>query len=306
MLHFFLTWNEVSVCNPQRDKGDIMKLKQLNRATSIACILFISSGSATVYGGTMGPKSVDPVGTIYIGAFGGGGSITAHDLSQQGTAFYSASKGGPLAVNALGVASGSSAWIAGGNVGYRWPERLFNFTSSDLTFSPATELEGYYLGGATIAGDDLNNGTTRLVEHDFRVKYPMGTGVFLVNAVLNVNHSYLGEFHPYVGVGAGPAVVSITGANSTQKTPAEPYFNHYNSGTNDTAIAFVAQPKIGVSLDLCKNTNMFVEYRFIYISATDYTFGSTVYPTHVATSNWDVAIGSQYYNMGTIGIQFDL
>lgn len=51
---------------------------------------------------------------------------------------------------------------------------------------------------------------------------------------------------------------------------------------------------------------MFLEYRFLYLSASDYTFGSTVYLTHIATTNWDVKIGSQYYNMATAGIQFDL
>ena len=281
-----------------------MKINEINRSISIACVLFISSASAA-HSGTMGAEA-PALGTIYVGAFGGGGSVTSGNLSQEGTAMYGASKGGPLAVNAIGSSDGSSTWIVGGHLGYQWPSRLLNHINSNWTFAPATELEGYYLGGANIHGDDLNNGTTRLDEHDFHVTYPMHTGVFLVNAVLMADHSSFGNIHPYVGVGAGTAVISITGANSTQKTPAEPGINHYNSGTNDTSFAFAAQPKIGVSFNVNQHTAMFIEYRFLYLSPTDYTFGSTVYPTHVATTNWDVKIGSQCYNMGTVGIQFDV
>lgn len=281
-----------------------MKIKGMNCHTSIACILLISSGA--VYAGTMGVESVAPVGTIYVGAFGGGGGVTSGSYGQYGTAFYSEIAGGPLAVNAKGESNNTSAWVVGGHVGYQWPARLLNHINPNWTFAPAAELEGYYLGGATLSGDDLNNGTTRLTEHNFHVKYPLSTGVFLVNAILNANHADFGKFHPYVGVGAGAAVISVSGANSTQRTPAEPGVNHYNSDSNDTHTAFAAQPKIGVSFDLSPYTNVFVEYRFLYLSASDFTFGSTVYPAHVATSNWDVKIGSQYYNMGTIGLQYDL
>ena len=282
-----------------------MKLKGIHSHMSLACMLLLSSGTG-VYAGTMGAETAAPNDAVYLGFFGGGGAVTSGRLSQEGTAFYTEANGGPLAVNATGAANSSSEWIVGGQVGYQWAGRSFNHINPNWSFAPAAELEGYYLGGATLQGNDLNNGTTRLTEHDFYVSYPLHTGVFLVNAVLNANHSNFSKFHPYVGVGAGAAVISITGANSTQNTPAEPGINHYNSDTSDTSIAFAAQPKIGVSFDLGQHTNMFVEYRFLYLSATDFGFGSTVYPSHVATSNWDVKVGSQYYNMGTIGIKYDL
>ena len=282
-----------------------MKIAGINGCLSLACSLFITFGTA-VYGGTMGTESTNPTGDIYIGAFGGGGDISRSDLSQQGSAFFDMNSGGPLAVNASGESSSSSVWVVGGHVGYLWPSRMLNHTRSNWTVAPATELEGYYIGGSILRGEDVNNGTTRLTEHDFHVTYPMNTGVFLVNAILNVNHSAFEKIHPYVGVGIGTSVISISNAMSTQITPAEPGINHYNSGSSDTTVAFAAQPKVGVSFSLSQNTNMFFEYRFLYLSASDYTFGSTVYPTHVATSNWDVKVGSQYYNMGTIGIQYDL
>ena len=282
-----------------------MKFKGINCHTSLAFMLLLSLGTG-VYAGTMGAEVAVPHDAIYLGFFGGGGVVTNGSLSQEGTAFYTEAKGGPLAVNATGAANNGSEWIVGGHVGYQWAGRLFNHTSPNWTFSPAAELEGYYLGGITLQGDDLNNGTTRLTEHNFHVTYPLHTGVFLVNAVLNANHSNFSNAHPYIGVGAGAAIISITGANATQKTPAEPDINHYNSDTSDTSIAFAAQPKMGVSFNVGQHTNMFVEYRFLYLSGSAFGFGSTVYPSHVATSNWDVKIGSQYYNMGMIGITYDL
>lgn len=293
-------------------EGNAMALKEMNGYRAIACTLLIVS-SAAGHTGVMSAETVSPIDAFYISAFGGGGAIVSSSLYQQGTALYpyGSESGyidnkGPLAVNAIGTFNSNSAWLIGGHVGYRWPARLSNYVNSSWAFSPATELEGYYIGGTNIHGDDLNNNTARLVEHDFHVTYPLQTGVVLVNAVLNVNHSALGQFHPYVGAGAGLAVVSISGANSTQKSPPEPGINHYNSDSNDANTTFAAQPKIGVSFNLNQQTGMFIEYRFLYLAASNYTFGSTSYPTHVATTNWDVKIGSQYYNMASAGIQFDL
>lgn len=272
---------------------------------SILGLFWLSSGSIA-YAGAMGTELAKPQDALYVGAFGGGGAIMANSLQQQGTAFFAESSGGALAVNARGESKSTSAWLVGGHVGYRWPARSLNLAHLNATLAPATELEGYYLGGVTIEGNDQNNDTTRLVEHNFHVTYPMKTSVFLVNGILNGTHTDLGNIHPYIGVGVGTAILSISGANSTQTAPLEPDINHYNSGSSDARIAFAAQPKVGASFRLSQQTSMFVEYRFLYLSATDYTFGSTVYPTHVVTSNWDVKIASQYYNMGTIGVQFDL
>ena len=292
-----------------------MIFKKTKLYASIASILCITS-SAISHAGTMGAEAVAPIGAFYIGGFGGGGGSLSTNLTQQGTALYmytstsgpsNPSNGGPLAVNAFGQSNSPSLWMAGGQVGYRFPEGMLKYFSPNWTFAPASELEGYYLGQSTMHGADLNNDAgSRLNEHDFHVTYPLSTGVFLVNGVLNATSSSLGRFHPYIGAGAGVAVISISGANSLQTTPLEAGINHFNSNPNDTSVAFAAQPKIGVSFNLRDNTNVFLEYRFLYLSGTDFTFGSTMYPTHVATTNWDVTIGSQYFNMGTAGIRFDL
>ncbi len=214
--------------------------------------------------------------------------------------------GGALAVNARGVSERASGWLAGGHIGYHWPMRTLNHIDASVTVSPAIELEGYYIGDIAVEGYEINNNTARLIEHDFLVTIPMQTGVFLTNFILEFNSSHFQKIHPYLGVGAGIAVISVSGATSIQTSPPEP-FNHYNSDTNDTNASFAVQPKVGISFSLNNTTNLFAEYRFLYLSSSDYTFGSTVYPgPHVPTSNWHVRVHSKYYNFGTVGLQYDL
>ena len=51
--------------------------------------------------------------------------------------------------------------------------------------------------------------------------------------------------------------------------------------------------------------SIFAEYRYLHVSATNYTFGSTVYPTaHAETSNWDSHLGSMNFNTGIFGIEY--
>ncbi len=273
--------------------------KKMTGKTLSGCLLALSASVA--YSGTMGSETISS-SRVYVGVFGGGGAVTNTDISQYGTAFFTEAEGGPLAVNSFGRADSNSMGVVGGHIGFAWP----NHISTYLPITPAVELEGYYIGGTTIQGHDINNETTRLPEHDFLVTYPLKSGVFLVNAVLNANDSFFGKFRPYVGVGIGSAVVSISGATSIQLSPAEPGLNHYNSNPNDKAIAFAAQPKIGLHYDLNPHVSIFAEYRFLYLSPTNYTFGSTVATTHAATSPWQANLKSQNYNMGTVGIDFDL
>lgn len=232
----------------------------------------------------------------YLSVFGGGGVFSADKLNQTGVALFDPGQGGPLSVNANGAGSTSGVGIVGVNAGYPLGVEKHGLT-------PALEVEGYYLGG-TQTGDNLVNVTDRLPEHDFTVKYPMNTGVFLANAVVNFGHFCHDKLHSYAGLGVGTAVVSISGADSTQISPPEAGINHYNSNPNASDWTFATQAKMGLNYALTQSLGIFAEYRFLYLSPTSYTFGSTQYPTHTATTSWDVNISGLYNNMGAVGLQY--
>lgn len=263
----------------------------------IGLALVISQG----YAGTMGPvQSYEP--SNYLSAFGGGGSLSSLSFAQLGTAFYPDAAGGPLAVNAFGHSDSRSEWMVGGNIGHFFAETTIPFLSQ-WSFKPAAEIEGFYIGRNTLTGHDINNDTARLVEHNFSVAYPMDVGGGLINAIAYFQHTSFPELQPYVGGGIGAGLVSLKNANSLQTAPLEVGINHYNSDPSDSDTAFVSQLKVGLGYNFNAHWSIFGEYRYIYVSSTDFTLGSTVYPTHVATSNWNVKLGSQEYNMGVAGIR---
>lgn len=279
-------------------------MSAINCSLSMVGILLALAGSEG-YAGTMGPAAVGAPGKIYIGVFGGAGASSEFDISQYGTAYYTEAAGGPLAVNAFGTTNSRTVGIVGAQVGYQWAEILSNPFNAQWGLVPAFELEGYYLSKSSFTSHDINNDTTRLVEHDFLVTYPMSAGVFLANALLNINPAE-SRFHPYVGAGIGAAVVSISDATAIQVAPAEPGLNHYNSNPSETVSTFAGQAKAGLSFDLTQNASIFVEYRYLYLANTSYEFGSTVFPAHPVTSAWRVRMDSQDYNMGSVGLKYTI
>jgi opacity protein-like surface antigen len=240
-------------------------------------------------------------GKFYIGAFGGGGSSNNFNATQLGTAFFTEAAGGPLSVNAFGQLDGQSTSFYGGQLGYQVQEIFLN-PSSQWTLGPAVELEGYSMKNSTFDGT-LTNNTIRLDEHDFMFSYPMSRTIFLANAVLSFNNPRL-FVHPYIGFGIGEALVRISGADATQANPPEAGVNHYNTNSSDTTSAFAGQIKLGLSFDINNYISLFADYRWLYLASTDFVFGSTVYPSHVETSSWQVKLDEQRYNLGNIGIRF--
>lgn len=255
--------------------------------------------------GTMGEVAV-ATNKIYFGAFGGGGSMSGKmNARQHGTAFFTEAAGGPLAVDAFGKVDIGSMGLVGGHIGYQWKDLPVSFYTGQ-NFTPAIELEGFYLGKSSFKGDDLiNSQVARLAEHDFRVTYPQNAGVFLVNAIIKMN-PIQSRFQPYIGGGIGAALLSISNASSVQTSPSEPDVNHYNSHTNATNATFAAQGKVGLEYAITDGLGIFAEYRGIYFAQSNYVFGSTVYPTHAATSSWQVGFGSQYYNTGVLGLHYTI
>ena len=203
-----------------------------------------------------------------------------------------------MAVRATGQMDSRAVGFVGLQVGHEWS---FGPGSGVL---PALELEGFYLAGGTRRAK-LNNPTDRLPENRFDDSFPMKNAVFLANVVLSFPTSYRG-ITPYVGAGIGAARMSIDSADSTTVSPAEPGINHFNSGADSSAWGFAAQAKAGVRVGLGGNAYAFGEYRYLFVDTTDQIFGSTVYSTHVPTSDWRVRFGNMSHHLaaGGIGLSF--
>lgn len=277
-------------------------LRPLYRGLFISAIIGLLA-SLPAYTDALGETGTDHEASsmgrgFYLGAFGGGGVSNNGTIVQNGTAFLSS---GALSVSAVGKPTDSAAMVGGLHLGYEWPGWRLGKEGSGWGLLPAAELEGYYLG--TTQSGRLDNATPRIPGHAFDTTFPLNMGVFLSNAVLTLDTPY--GVHPYLGGGVGAAYVSVSGADSLQVTPAEPGINHFNSDSNAASWALAAQAKTGLRFDIAPNWWLFTEYRLLYVGPTNYTFGSTVYPTHSRTTSWNVTLGSMYYNIAVAGVGFN-
>jgi opacity protein-like surface antigen len=220
---------------------------------------------------------------LYFGVFGGAGASSGGDVTQRGTVYITEAQGGPLAVNATGKTNSSGGGLFGVQFG---------------------ELEGLYLPGRRVSARLENSASPgRLDAQTFDNSFDMSSVAILGNLIVSFPRRYPG-MTPYVGGGIGLARVSISGANSTQVSPAEPGINHFNSGTDSSAWTFAAQMKTGVRWALGDSAYLFGEYRFLYVDATKQNFGPTAYSGHAATSDWQVRIGGTSRHFLTAGIGF--
>lgn len=273
----------------------MMNLNRISHKSIVMGLLSLSLVSSPALARTSG---------FYIGVFGGGGALSNEHVSQTGTAFFSAANGGPLAVHATGNPGSNTVGIGGMHLGYEWHTCPSGRDIGIWNIVPAAEIEGYYLG--VTQNGHLINPTTRLPEHDFKDNFPMNNGVMLANGVFTLKTPYTCFVQPYVGAGVGAAILSISGANSLQTAPAEPGINHFNSNTSSSTWTFATQAKVGMHFVLTPYCRLFAEYRYLYLSPSSYTFGKTVYPTHVPTTKWNVNFASMNYNMGAAGIEFTI
>jgi opacity protein-like surface antigen len=257
---------------------------------------------ANSYKGDVPPPALSG---FYLGAFGGWGSFNDFQVTQSGVAMFSptlnaAGIGGltePLAIDAVGSVGNNSVGFGGIHLGYEWLVPAWGVT-------PAIELEGIYFSKTLEA--DLDNSSIVLTEHDFDDNFPTKTGVVLINGVLQLNCFRMSVVHPYVGFGLGAAILSINGANSPQVNAPEPGVNHFNSNEDSSDWTFAAQAKAGLRFDVSEHVQLFAEYRFLYIGNTEFTFGSTYYPSHVPTTSWKVDFENMYANSGALGIEFKI
>ncbi|QSR89286.1 hypothetical protein IT6_03105 [Methylacidiphilum caldifontis] len=249
------------------------------------------------------PKKALSLGRgLYIDLAAGGGVVSNNSIVQSGTAFLPASRGGPLGVLAVGSPNNHTTSLGGLGFGYEWDGWRLGGPESLWAILPAVEFNGYYLG--TFQSGFLRNtiSLNRIPEHLFNDRFPTDIGALLVNGVFSLHTPY--HIYPYVGGGVGAAIISVSGADSEQDTPPEPGINHFNSHTSASDWNLAVNAKAGLRFDITKRLWAFLEYRFLFIDSTNYTFGSTVYPTHVPTTPWNVHFGEMFFQLGVAGIGY--
>lgn len=235
----------------------------------------------------------------YVGIFGGVGSSSSTSLRQQGAVYLNPPNSSPtLPIDANGPINGNNGIpVVGAHVGYEWNQWDI---APGWGLRPAIEVEGLYIGEHSPLGvmpvEPESLGTQY-------VTIPMTTRGILSNAVLILQTPYSNKVFPYIGFGAGVAFVSIDGSNSTN--PSEPGVNHFNSAPDASDRALALQLKVGIKAEVYKHTYLLLEYRYLSIEPTRYSFGSTDYPgVHLPTTTWDVNLGRQEYNLFTVGLQY--
>ena len=306
-------------------------------------LLFITLITATIISSQSAHAAEKGTRGLYIGGFGGGGTSDNDNISQSGVTYkrdeanaipgyladyiYNAD----LLVNVTGKSDPKATSLGGAQIGYELPEFQMGSYASGWGVRPVIELEGYYLGSSMNA--DLSNPNPEAFlplansvgsnpnthaplaanSHTFTDTMNLNMGVLLANTVFNFKTPWSSKILPYVGAGIGGAITSLSGANSTQTdnpqmpTGYEPDINHFNSNTNASSSAFATQAKVGIRAELFDKFSVFSEYRYLHVTNSSYTFGSTEYGVdHAKTSNWAVGIGSMNYHTGVLGIQYDI
>ena len=261
---------------------------------------------------------------LYLGLFGGGSTSDSSDFAQSGVAF----KRVPidphsynLNVDVKGSSDNKTGALGGLHLGYEFMEIPLSSAYSEWGLRPAVELEGYYLG--TSRSGMLSNPQTELGvlvgeagnhnvdagSHVFKDSFNLDMGVLLANSVFTFKTPWSKHIFPYIGGGVGAAITSVSKADSAQYSPGapelSPYINHFNSNTNATSSSFATQAKVGIRAEIFDQISVFAEYRYLYVSATNYTFGSTVYPgIHSQTSVWDSHFSASNFHSGVLGFEY--
>lgn len=254
---------------------------------------------------------------LYLGVFGGGGAINDSSMSQASTAYKRKGVAGEthtydLQVSVQGKTHTDTAGFGGLHVGYEFSEIPFG---QDWGLRPALEFEGYYVTTSQTA--QLVNSQIEPTVGDLKYSVPAGThsfansynydiGVLLANAVFSVKTPWSNHIFPYIGAGVGANISAKRSADSKQLTPvAEPTINHFNADDNGSRSGFAAQGKAGIRAEIIDNLSLFAEYRFLYASESNYTFGPTFYPTvHADTAEWGNHFGSTKMHSGAFGIDY--
>lgn len=258
--------------------------------------LVLFSAASLAFGGVSFAADIADDSRIYLGAFGGIGSLGETSMQQVGTVL-TRHPFPDINVDGRGSADSVVAPVVGVQLGYdlgKW-----NAATTEWSIGMAAEVEGVYLNAEPEGVLDIHPyflGTQY-------VSLPINVGAVIVNAVFTLRTPFSEVFTPYAGIGAGYGAVFIDGSNSTN--PSEPGINHFNSDPDASSGGLALQAKVGVKAAISSRWSVFTEFRHIHIGSTEYTFGDTDYPgQHLPTTKWNVDLGEQNYNLWVAGVSY--
>lgn len=234
-------------------------------------------------------------GGFYVGALAGVGAARSTDLQQRGAVHLLLGK---LPIDAKGPTESSTRTHLGGlQLGYEfdsWQHR------PQWHITPTAELEAVYMGKHSPTGEMPVHPAFLGMQY---VTVPTQIGLAMLNAGLIFKTPYSEKVLPMLGIGAGAAFVSITGADSAN--PSEPGINHFNSDPDASDTALALQFKAGVKIRMSTRLDLLAEYRYLTIDATHYRFGETDYPgEHQPTDSWRLDMDRQQFNFFAAGLHY--
>jgi opacity protein-like surface antigen len=207
------------------------------------------------------------------------------------------------------------------------------FATPVAGFSAAVELEGTHVSSrqhgrlsnprtGEVAGigpgpaadpTDLVAGSYGPGEHRFANAMHIHARIAMLHAI--VAYELSDRLQPYVGLGVGTAWLRADRAVSYQTHPSGPIervpltgepVNHFNSRDHASASTFTWQARAGMRMDVTTRAGVFIEYRYMALTPTRFTFGSTQYPGHAPTDRWRVANGGIRTHSALAGVQYAL
>lgn len=263
------------------------------------CCLLAISAAVCVSLGSAAAQANDTAATqtggFYVGALAGVGAARSTDMQQRGAVHLLLGK---LPIDAKGPTESSTRTHLGGlQLGYEfdsWQHR------PQWHITPTAELEAVYMGKHSPTGEMPVHPAFLGMQY---VTVPTQIGLAMLNAGLIFKTPYSEKVLPMLGIGAGAAFVSITGADSAN--PSEPGINHFNSDPDASDTALALQFKAGVKIRMSTRLDLLAEYRYLTIDATHYRFGETDYPgEHQPTDSWRLDMDRQQFNFFAAGFHY--
>ncbi|CAB4243636.1 conserved exported protein of unknown function [Methylacidimicrobium sp. AP8] len=195
---------------------------------------------------------------LYAGIFGG----AAFSNPEFGSSAYPAPVGLSVFTERGGIVNGMGGLLlgyefAGNKIGDSW----------DFYWRPAVQLDAYYLG-LTAASSGPGYGAPA-VPGAIDMKENFNAGVITVDGLLNL---YTPVLALHFGVGVGGAYISNSSASAVPNGGPAGGEQLLGAGITTDAGAFAAQGIAGIDRWIGKRWSVFIEYRFLLLTGTNFSF----------------------------------